>query len=86
MPIQAADVLKILASVFQMVKSGNRVVFDSEDDGGSYVTHKATGRRTKMKEENGSFVFWLRLRKRKGESEGDFHRQVAEVQKIVEAM
>ena len=41
-------------------------------------------RKTKMKEENGSFVFWLKLKK--GTNKKGFHRQVAEVQKIVEAM
>ena len=59
MLIEVADVVKLLVSVYQLVHSGNRVVFDSVDSGGRYIEHKATVRRTKVNDMNGSFVFPL---------------------------
>ena len=41
LPMQAADVLRILASVRQMIHAGNRVVFDKD---GSYIQHKESGK------------------------------------------
>ena len=62
LPMQAADVLRILASVGQMIHAGNRVVFDQE---GSYIQHKASGKVTQIHEKGGNFVFNLRVKKGK---------------------
>ena len=78
MPIQAADVMKILASVHQMMHAGNRVVVDSE---GSYIQHKQTGRRTEMRDDGGGFTFEM-LVPRKVQS--SFQRQVAALQTLSE--
>ena len=80
MPIQVADVMKVLASVGQMIHSGNRVVFD---EAGSYIENKKSGKRTEMKEKHGNFVFEMRVPK-KGNS--GFHRQVATVQTLTEQL
>lgn len=53
MTFRMAEVNKPLASVRRICDSGNRVVFDS---GSSYIEHKATGQRTKMRQENGTYV------------------------------
>ena len=60
--LQMADVTKTLLSVKRMTKAGNRVVFDSE---GSYVQNKATGFKTGIAEENGTYsmVVWTQARK-----------------------
>ena len=87
LPIQAADVLKILVSIFQLVHSGNRVVFDSVDSGGSYIEQKSTGKRTKMHEKGGNFVFYLKVRKAKGSTEPQgFRRQVAVIQEAAKEL
>ena len=39
-----------------MVRNGNKVVFDSEDYGGSYILHKKTGGKMKLREHEGVFV------------------------------
>ena len=59
MPIQIADVNKVLGSVREMVESGNRVTFDRDADGKpcSHVLHKATGKKTSIHERNGAFQF-----------------------------
>ena len=59
MPIQVADVSKVLGSLREMVESGNRVTFDRDADGKpcSHVLHKATGRKTCIHERNGAFQF-----------------------------
>ena len=45
---KVAPVHKALLSVADMVDQGHRVVFDSEDDGGSFAVHKATGHSTRF--------------------------------------
>ena len=52
MPIQVADVNKVLGSVREMVDSGNRVVLDRDHAGRScsYVEHKALSKRTTIHE------------------------------------
>ena len=55
-PIQAADVLRILASVRGMVHAGNKVVFDSE---GSYIEHKKTGECMSMRDDGNMFLLKL---------------------------
>ena len=87
LPIQVADVLKILVSIVQLVHSGNKVVFDSVDCGGSYIEQKATGKRTQMYEKGGNFVFPLKVRKAKGSTrEQGFQRQVAVIQAAAEEL
>ena len=70
--------LKVLASVRQMIHSGNRVVFDLD---GSFIEHKPTGKRTEMVEKNGNFVFQIRVPKR---DKAGFQRQVAVIQSLSE--
>ena len=58
MELQIADVQKTLGSVKKMCNAGNRVVFD---EAGSYIEHKASGKRTPIKDEgNGYYVsLWM---------------------------
>ena len=68
MPIQVADVGKVLGSVREMVHQGNRVVFDVDANGRSisYIECKANGIRTAIQERNGTFQFDIRVPKGKG--------------------
>ena len=68
MPIQVADVDKVLGPVREMVNVGNRVVFDKGPDGKScsYVEHKPTGHKTAIHERDGKFQFDLKIPKGKG--------------------
>ena len=67
MPIQVADVDKVLGSVREVVNVGNRVVFDKDSNGKccSYVEHKPTGHKTNIHERNGKFQFDLKIPKGK---------------------
>ena len=55
---RVAKVVRPLASVFEMVESGHRVVFDSE---GSYSEHKASGEWTPLEERRGVYTLkvWI---------------------------
>ena len=53
MTFQLADVTKPLASVRKMCGVGNRVVFD---EAGSYIECKATGARTPIRKDEGTYV------------------------------
>ena len=68
MPIQVADVGKVLGSVREMVHHGNRVVFDLDANGRSisYLECKANGVKTAIHERNGTFQFDIRVPKGKG--------------------
>ena len=55
---QVCEVNKALLSVSKVVKAGNRVVFD-DDDEGSYIEDKQTGERMWMKKENGMYMLRL---------------------------
>ena len=68
MPLQVADVSKVLGSVREMVKSGNRVVFDEDANGNciSFLECKATNVKTAIKERNGTYQFDIRVPKGKG--------------------
>ena len=70
LPIQVADVDKVLGSVREMVNVGNRVVFDKGPDGKccSYVEHKPSGHRTNIYDRNGKFQFDLKIPRGKGAS------------------
>ena len=52
MKAQVADVSNTLGSVYQMIKAGNKVHFES---GLCYIEHIRTGERTPMIEKNGAF-------------------------------
>ena len=64
MTMQVAKVTKPLGSVRAMVKANNMVVFD---EGNSYILDKATGRKTKVNEVNGAYVFDLWVPRNSGE-------------------
>ena len=68
MPIQVADVSKVLGSVREMVKAGNRVVFDEDANGNciSFLESKATKVKTAIRERNGTYQFDIKVPKGKG--------------------
>ena len=54
---QVAGVSKALGAVRRIVGNGNRVVFDSPNDGGSYIENQITGKQTPLRQHNG--VYYL---------------------------
>ena len=56
MTVQVAKITKPLASVKKMTQAGNRVVFDGQN---SYIEHKASGRKTKIYERDGTYAIDL---------------------------
>ena len=54
--MNVADVKKTLASAFQIVAAGNKVVLDIDY---SYIVDKTTGEKTTLNIENGEFNFDL---------------------------
>ena len=60
LPMQVADVVKVLAAVHMMVDAGNEVVFNK---GGGYIRHLETGAKTMMYRENDAFCFDLQVPK-----------------------
>ena len=76
-PLQIAPVKKVLASVAKICGSGNRVVFD--DESGSYIENKSTGKKTWPTKRNGVYFYELWVNKSdklrgktiKTDSEGD---------------
>ena len=68
MPIQVADVSKVLGSVREMVKSGNRFVFDEDANGNciSFLECKATQVKTAIREHNGTYKFNIKVPKGRG--------------------
>ena len=68
MPIQVADVSKVLGSVCEMVDHCNPVVFDKGSSGKciSYLECKATGVETATHERNGTFQFDIKVPKGRG--------------------
>ena len=65
MPIQVADVGKVLGSAKEFLDTGNRIVLDRDGQGRScsYLEHKATGHRTVVNEVRGTFQFNIRVPK-----------------------
>ena len=55
MTFQVADVTKILASVSRMVSTGHRIIFDSTDVG-SFIENKKTGKKIKLRQNNGVYL------------------------------
>ena len=73
MPIQVAEVGKVLGSAREFLDTGNRIVLDRDASGKpcSYMEHKATGHRTVVNEVRGTFQFNIRVPKgTSSESEG----------------
>ena len=58
MKARVANVVRPLLSVFEMVESGHRVVFDSD---GSYAEHKTTGCKTPFRVKNRSYELDLNV-------------------------
>ena len=54
--MNVADVQKTLASAWQIVNAGNKVILNAEY---SYIVNKATGEKTDVTVENGEFIFDL---------------------------
>ena len=69
MTAQVCEVNQSLLSVSKAVAAGNRVVFDGEDVGGSYIQNKKTGEVTKLKAEGGMYTLkmWVRRSTAKAE-------------------
>ena len=67
MLFQVCDVTKALGSVSKMVARGNRVVFDSDDCGGSYIENKQDKSRLPLRDRGGVFVLdmWVKPAPRK---------------------
>jgi hypothetical protein len=61
-PVQVAEVKRNLASAMRIMKAGNRIVLDDE---GSYIEDKATGRKIKIRTEQGEFEFEIWVPKAK---------------------
>ena len=59
--MQVAPVKKVLASVAKICGSGNRVVFD--DDEGSFIENKSTGKRTWLTKRGGVYFYELWVKK-----------------------
>ena len=59
--MQVAPVKKVLASVAKICGSGNKVVFDDEE--GSYIENKSTGKRTWLTKRGGVYFYELWVKK-----------------------
>ena len=53
MKYQVAPVAKPLVAVKRICQTGHRVVYDGD---GSYIEHKATGKRIWLREEDGNYM------------------------------
>ena len=74
--LQVARVEKVLGSVSQMVKNGNKLVFDQDSSGKdmSYIQNKRTNKKLWLRQENGVYVLDLMVAPRKS-TDPHFHRQ-----------
>ena len=63
MKAQVAGVNKSLLSVKRVLQAGNRVVFDNEACGGSYIEDTGTGERMKLEERGGMYMLKLWVKK-----------------------
>ncbi len=59
--LQMVGVTKPLLAVRKICAAGNRVVFDDEEPG-SYIEDKASGARTAISKEDGSYAVWVWVR------------------------
>ena len=62
MSFTVMDVRRPLAAVSRIVATGHRVVFDAEEDGGSYIENKSTGKWHKLHLRDGVYVLpgWIK--------------------------
>ena len=67
MTFQVARVKKALGSASQMVKNGNKLVFDQDSSGKdtSYIQNKRTNEKIWLRQENGVYVLDLMVAPRK---------------------
>ena len=58
MKFQVADVKKALGSAIKIVRNGNRILMDLDDDGNdyAYIENKLTGERLWLRESEGVYV------------------------------
>ena len=56
MKVRIGNIVRPLCSVWELVHSGNRVVFDTEDNGGSYCEDKNTKKKYYFREENRAYI------------------------------
>ena len=56
---QVCDVNEALMSVRKIVAAGNRVIFDEEGSGGSFIEDKQTLERVKLEDRNGMYMVKL---------------------------
>ena len=81
MTFQVARVKKALGSVSQMVKNGNKLVFDQDSSGKdtSYIQNKRTNEKIWLRQENGVYVLDLMVappqRSNDRSTDPHFHRQ-----------
>ena len=75
--MQVAQVKKVLASVGKICGAGNRVVFDDEE--GSFIENKKTGKKTWLVKRNGVYYFEMWVRKKPKGERGGGKRQEREV-------
>ena len=81
MTFQVARVKKALGSVSQMVKNGNKLVFDQDSSGKdtSYIQNKRSNEKIWLRQENGVYVLDLMVappqRSNDRSTEPHFHRQ-----------
>ena len=59
---RVGDVVRALASVYELVQAGNKVVFDDEASGGSYCLNKRTGERIPFTVKNRAYVLNMKVK------------------------
>ena len=76
MNFSVTDCKKPLAAVSKIVDKGNRVVFDDDGEGGSYIENKKTGEQIKLERERGTYVTVVEFEVDKSEEDASavFHR------------
>ena len=81
MTFQVARVKKALGSVSQMVKNGNKLIFDQDSSGKDtcYIQNKRTNEKIWLRQENGVYVLDLMVappqRSNDRSTDPHFHRQ-----------
>ena len=65
MKFTVMDVHRPLAAVSKMVDAGHRIVFDSEENGGSFVEDRYNNCRHRLYLENGVYVLPIKIREAK---------------------
>ena len=68
--MQVCDVHKPLLSIGKMVRAGRKVVFESEDSGGSYIQNKETGHKMALTPDGTLWKLKAWVRKRQPDDSG----------------